>query len=84
MNKYVKNNKIIEATEKAYNCIYKEQGYELVEEKKEEVKNISKMNKDELLVIATEKGIEIPDNATKGVLVSLIKEVEEKKEEADE
>lgn len=27
MNKYVKNGKIIEATEKAYNCIYKEQGY---------------------------------------------------------
>lgn len=27
MNKYVKENKVIEATEKAYKSIYKEQGY---------------------------------------------------------
>lgn len=41
------------------------------------------MKKDELLEIAKVKGVEIPDNATKEVLVNLIKEIEEKKEEAD-
>ncbi len=86
MNKYIKDKHIINATEKAYNVIYKAQGYvpcNEVEEKKEEVKDISKMKKEELLKVATEKGIEIPENATKEVLVNLIKEVEEKKEEAD-
>lgn len=84
MNKYIKNDKEINATEKAFEVIYKHQGYKEVEEKKEEIKDIYKMKKDELLVIATEKGIEIPENATKEVIVSLIKEVEEKKEEVDE
>lgn len=83
MNKYIKDKHIINATEKAYNVIYKEKGYIPVEEKKEEVKDISKMKKDELLVVASKKGIEIPENATKEVLIALIKEVEEKKEEAD-
>ena len=85
MNKYIKGKIIINATEKAYNVIYKQQGYEpyIVEEKKEEVKDISKMKKEELLAVATEKGVEIPENATKEVLINLIKEVEEKKEEAD-
>lgn len=83
MNKYVKDKVVINATEKAYNLLYKEQGYIPVEEKKEEVKDISKMKKEELLTIAKEKGIEIPENATKEVLITLIKEVEEKKEEAD-
>lgn len=80
MNKYIKDEHIINATEKAYNVIYKAQGYVLY---KEVVKDISKMKKDELLVVASEKGIEIPENATKNVLVALIKEVEKKKEEAD-
>lgn len=86
MNKYIKEKVVINATEKAYNIIYKAQGYvpyKETEEKKEEVKDISKMKKEELLVIATEKGIEIPNNATKEVLINLIKEIEEKKEEAD-
>lgn len=86
MNKYIKDKVVINATEKAYNILYKEQGYvpyKEVEEKKEEVKDISKMKKEELLAIATEIGIEIPENATKEVLITLIKEVEEKKEEAD-
>lgn len=85
MNKYIKGKVVINATEKAYNIIYKEQGYvpyKEVEEKKE-TKDISKMKKEELLAIATEKGIEIPNDATKEVLINLIKEVEEKKEEAD-
>ena len=85
MNKYMKDKNIINATEKAYNVIYKEQGYvpyKEVEEKKEE-KDISKMKKEELLVLAEEKGIAVPENATKEVIVNLIKEVEEKKEEAD-
>lgn len=86
MNKYIRGKTVINATEKAYKVIYKAQGYvpyKEVEEKKEEVKDISKMKKDELLKVATERGIEMPENATKEVLVALIKEVEEKKEEAD-
>ena len=81
MNKYIKDGKVINATEKAYEVIYKAKGYTPVEEKKEEVKDISKMKKDELLLVASEKGIEIPEDATKEVLISLIKEVEEKKED---
>jgi len=34
MNKYIKDKKIINATEKAYNVIYKEKGYELYRETK--------------------------------------------------
>lgn len=84
MNKYIKDDKIIEATEKAYNCIYKEQGYKEVEEKKEEVKDISKMKKEDLLAYAIEKGIEIPTETTKVEDIrKFIKEIEEKKEEAD-
>ncbi len=55
MNKYIKDNKVINATEKAYNVIYKEKGSIPVEEKKEEVKDISKLKKEELVKIATEK-----------------------------
>lgn len=83
MNQYIKDKKVINATEKAYNTIYKEQGYvpyKKVEEKKED---ISKLKKEELIAIAKKDGIEIPENATKEILVALIKEVEEKKEEAD-
>lgn len=87
MNKYIKGKTIINATEKAFNIIYKEQGfvpYKEIEEKKDGgTKDISKMKKDELIKIATEKGIEIPENATKDILVALIKEIEEKKEGAD-
>lgn len=86
MNKYIKDKVVINATKKAYNTLYKEQGYvpyKEVEEKKEEVKDISKMKKEELLKVATEKGIEVTGSETKEVLINLIKEVEEKKEEAD-
>ena len=62
MNKYIKDGKVINATEKAYEVIYKAKGYTPVEEKKEEVKDISKMKKDELLLVASEKGIEIPED----------------------
>lgn len=86
MNKYIKDRVVINATEKAYNTLYKTQGYvpyKELEEKKEEVEDISKMKKEELLKVATEKGIEVTGSATKEVLINLIKEVEEKKEEAD-
>lgn len=81
MNKYIKDKKVINATEKAYNTIYKEQGY--VPYKEVEEKDISKMKKEELIAVAREKGIEIQENISKEALITLIKEVEEKKEEAD-
>lgn len=86
MNRYIKNKNIINATEKAYNVIYKEQGYvpyKEQEQEKEKVKDISKMKKEELVLVATEKGIEIPENATKEDIINLIKEQEQEKEEAD-
>ena len=46
MNKYTKDNKIIRATEKAYNLLYKEQGYKLYTEIKEKKTN-SKTKKEE-------------------------------------
>ncbi|MEC1780071.1 hypothetical protein [Schinkia azotoformans] len=36
MNKYIKGNKEIYATDKAYEVLYKEQGYKPFEDKKEE------------------------------------------------
>lgn len=83
-NKYEKDGKVRIATEKAYNTLYKEQGYIPYKEKeqgKEEVKDISKMKKEDLILIATERGIEIPENATKEMIINLIKEKE--KEEAE-
>lgn len=43
-----------------------------------EKKDISKMKKEELLEVALEKGIEVPENVTKEVLINLIKETENK------
>lgn len=74
MNKYMKGNVVINATEKAYNLLYKGQGYVPY---KNATKEVAKMKKDELVELALEKGIEIPENATKEVIISLIKEVEE-------
>lgn len=44
------------------------------EENKETMQDILKMKKDELLLLATEKGIKIPNGATKQVIINLIKE----------
>lgn len=89
MNKYIKNKHIINTTEKAYNVIYKEQGYvpynsliQQTEGKEEVTKDISKMKKEELIVIAKENGIEIPEDAKKEDIIKLIQEAEGK-EEAD-
>ena len=92
MNKYIKGGVVINATEKAYNLIYRGQGYvpydnatkevseiETPESEvtEKEIRDVAKMKKDELVELALEKGIEIPDNATKEVLISLITELEE-------
>ena len=89
MNKYIKDKHIINATEKAYNIIYKEQGYvpyngliQQTEGKEEVTKDISKMKKEELIVIAKENGIEIPEDAKKEDIIKLIQQTEGK-EEAD-
>ena len=61
MSKYYKGENEIEATEKAFNVIYKPQGYITQEEheksvreaeKQAEIKSISKMNKEELQKLA--------------------------------
>ena len=90
MKQYIKDKHVINATEKAYNVIYKEQGYipynELIqeaEEKEEVTKDIFKMKKDELIVIAKENGIEIPEDAKKEDIIKLIQEAEEKEEASE-
>lgn len=90
MDKYIKDGKIIYATEKAYNIIYKEKGYkplnETIEPKNEcknDIINYDKMTKEELIKIANEIGIEVDSNATKKVILALIKDTKENKEEAD-
>lgn len=93
MNKYInQNGKVIEATEKAYNLIYKPQGYITQEEynkKQEEYKNksISKMNKEELQKLALEKEVatekEIKDMNVEQ-LKAAIKTVNEDKKEDEE
>lgn len=50
------------------------------EQEENKGKDISKMNKAELLKVAEEKGIEVTENATKEVIINLIKEQEENKE----
>lgn len=68
-----------EVTEERLKVLLGENKYKLVFVKvKEEGKDISKMKKEELLEVALEKGIEVPENATKEVLINLIKEAENK------
>lgn len=84
MNKYVKGNKIIEATEKAYKVIYKEQGYVPYEEEKELTieelvtiandKGLSSLNMVQLKRIATELGLEYDSKVKKDDLIALIEE----------
>ncbi len=45
MNKYIKDNNIINATEKAYNVIYKEQGYIPYKEEKKNTKKKEEADK---------------------------------------
>lgn len=93
MNRYInQSGKVIEGTEKAYNLIYKGQGYITEEEynKKQEEskkKSISKMNKEELQKLALE--IEV---ATEGEIKEMnvdqlkaaIKAANEEKKEEEE
>lgn len=53
---------------------------EIKEQEENKRKDILKMNKAELLKVAEEKGIEVTENATKEVIINLIKEQEENKE----
>lgn len=90
MNKYIKDDKVINATEKAYNVIYKEKGYVPYKETEKEksgaetdIKDISKMKKEDLLTYATENEIIIPEEITKVEDIrKFIKEVEEEKEKS--
>lgn len=58
MKKYIKGNKIINATDKAYDVIYKNQGYmEVKETEKTSELNYNSISFPELKSIAAEKGI---------------------------
>lgn len=92
MNKYIKDNQIINATEKAYKVIYKSQGYipyqevetNKIETNNDAIKDLTKMKKEELMLVALENEIQIPEDVKKEELIKLIKEKLEKKEEANE
>jgi hypothetical protein len=70
LNKYIKDGKLIEATERAFKLIYKGQGYipydmylkeqeeaKRMEEEAGKNKSISKMNKEDLKELAIELGV---------------------------
>lgn len=63
--------KEVEVTERAYNVVYKGQGYKLVGEVNERDALKEKTNA-ELKAILDEKDIDYPSNATKDELISLI------------
>jgi hypothetical protein len=63
--------KEVEVTERAYNVVYKGQGYTLTSETNEREALKEKTNA-ELKVILDEKDIDYPSNATKDELISLI------------
>lgn len=92
MNKYIKDNQIINATEKAYKVIYKSQGYipyqevetNKIDTNNDAIKDLTKMKKEELMLVALENEIQIPEDVKKEELIKLIKEKLEKKEEANE
>lgn len=84
--KYTDGKRTITASPKAFKAIYEEQGFkpngEAGNEAKEEPAvtaetsaDVAKMNKKELLRIATEKGIEGASSLTKDELVAALKDV---------
>ena len=77
MNKYINGNQTIEATEKAYNIIYKKQGYvPYIEEQKEEGCSVADKTVEQLKEIALEKDIEVPSKIKKDDLIKLLEGVE--------
>lgn len=70
--KYIRDGKIITASEKAFNAIYKEQGYEKMQDQ-----DITNMNTGELKALAKEKGLEGYSKLTKEELITLLKDCEE-------
>ncbi|WP_035162115.1 Rho termination factor N-terminal domain-containing protein [Caloranaerobacter azorensis] len=71
MPKYLRGKKVIQATEKAYNVIYKSQGYKPLE-KDETQKELESLTVDELRLIAKEKGIEGYSKMKKDELIAVI------------
>ena len=84
--KYIRDDKIIEASPKAYRTIYKEQGYipyevpeetekEGQEEDNAEIPDLDDMKMDELKALAKEKGIKGFSSLTKDELLAVLKGV---------
>ena len=85
--RYQKNGKVITASKKAYNTIYKEQGYEPVIDnveteagkpdwEPEEGVNLEGMTVEELRAVAKEKGITGVSALKKDELLALLKDVD--------
>ena len=71
--KYIKNGRVINATEKAYRVLYKRKGYKPMEEAKEVLTNdLEGYTNKELKSMLDTKGIEYNSRATKAELIELL------------
>jgi len=80
MPKYTDGKRVITATEKAYEVLYKARGFEPYEEKEAATRDtqseLLELTKDELLEMAEGMGLEVNSKMTKAEIVAVIEAVD--------